>query len=163
MKVLIVSDSHGYDEEVKRCIDKENAEGEIDCLIHLGDVENDGEQIKSWVNGPVIMVAGNCDSGYGHPTSKTFRLGHHKVFAVHGHKHDVNISMQYLEYTALQYGCDIVMFGHTHCPWKKMDTELTVLNPGSIAFPRQAGKKPTYMVMEMDMLSGEYTVELKYL
>ena len=42
------------------------------------------------------------------------------------------------------------MFGHTHRPYLSQEEGLTVLNPGSLSFPRQDGRKPTYMLMEID-------------
>ena len=45
-------------------------------------------------------------------------------------------------------GFNIVMYGHTHRPSIDMsDPEVTVINPGSLAYPRQEGRRPTYIVM----------------
>ena len=45
---------------------------------------------------------------------------------------------------------DIVMFGHTHKPYLERRGDLTVLNPGSLSFPRQEGRRPSYMLMDLD-------------
>ncbi len=42
------------------------------------------------------------------------------------------------------------MYGHTHKPSLSVEDGVMVLNPGSIAYPRQAGRKATYMVMEIE-------------
>ena len=47
-------------------------------------------------------------------------------------------------------GKDIVMFGHTHRPLIDIHEDITLINPGSISYPRQEGKKPTYITMEID-------------
>ncbi|MCD7737399.1 MAG: metallophosphoesterase family protein, partial [Lachnospiraceae bacterium] len=40
-------------------------------------------------------------------------------------------------------------FGHTHRPFiDESDPELTILNPGSLSFPRQEGHRPSYILME---------------
>ena len=57
---------------------------------------------------------------------------------------------------------DIVMFGHTHKPYFSQKDGLTVLNPGSLSYPRQDGRKPSYMVMEIDE-EGKAHYEQKYL
>ncbi len=43
-----------------------------------------------------------------------------------------------------------VMFGHTHRPFFEEMDEIIVLNPGSLSFPRQEGRKGSYMIMETD-------------
>ena len=56
-------------------------------------------------------------------------------------------------------GAQIAMFGHTHKPYLDIRENITVLNPGSLSFPRQDGRKPSYMLMELDR-EGEahYTI-----
>ena len=45
---------------------------------------------------------------------------------------------------------DIVMFGHTHKPYLDMGEDITVLNPGSLSYPRQVGRKGSYMILEIN-------------
>ncbi len=45
---------------------------------------------------------------------------------------------------------DIIMFGHTHRPYFEERDGITVLNPGSLSFPRQEGRKSSYMILETD-------------
>ena len=45
---------------------------------------------------------------------------------------------------------DICIFGHTHRPTLFKKNNVTMMNPGSIAYPRQIGKKPTYGLIEID-------------
>ena len=44
----------------------------------------------------------------------------------------------------------IAVFGHTHRPLIDNEGNLTLLNPGSLCYPRQMGRKPTYLLMEID-------------
>ena len=57
---------------------------------------------------------------------------------------------------------DIVMYGHTHCPCLEQTPELTILNPGSLSLPRQAGRAPSYIMMELDR-EGEAHYTICYL
>ena len=58
MRVLIISDSHGKNDDVKNVIKQA---GPIDMLIHLGDIERGPEYISSLVQCPVYLISGNND------------------------------------------------------------------------------------------------------
>ena len=45
---------------------------------------------------------------------------------------------------------DIVMYGHTHYPHLDRGDDITLLNPGSLTYPRQEGRAKTFMIMELD-------------
>ena len=42
------------------------------------------------------------------------------------------------------------MYGHTHRPYLEQGGKVTILNPGSLSYPRQEGHRPSYMIMELD-------------
>lgn len=146
-RILVLSDSHGRDENVDRAMKQA---GRFDLMVHLGDIGYGYERIRSSTPAGVIIVAGNNDFTLDLPDSQVFPLGPHRVLAVHGHRHQVHFGTSSLERSAIQNNCDIVMFGHTHVPFKRQDEYLTLLNPGSISLPRQSGHKKTYMIIEMD-------------
>ena len=54
------------------------------------------------------------------------------------------------------------MFGHTHRPFFLQKDGMTILNPGSLSFPRQEGRRSSYMIMEVDE-DGKLSFEQKYL
>ena len=58
--------------------------------------------------------------------------------------------------------CQAVFFGHTHKPFLEDIGGILAVNPGSLTYPRQRGRKPSYAIMETDD-NGKLTVELKYL
>ena len=64
------------------------------------------------------------------------------------------------EATARQF--DIVMFGHTHRPLLEYGDAVIALNPGSLSYPRQEGKRPSYIIMDIDK-KGEAHFEIEYL
>ena len=54
------------------------------------------------------------------------------------------------------------MYGHTHKPFFEQKNGITVLNPGSLSFPRQEGRKGSYMLMEISP-DGSLTYDQRYL
>ena len=58
--------------------------------------------------------------------------------------------MDYLRQIAVENHYDIVMFGHTHVPFIQIENDLTILNPGSLSYPRQEDRMPTFLIMEID-------------
>lgn len=160
MKVLIVSDTHGREQNLAEALEQT---GPIDQLIHLGDVEGGAEHIRELAgDAPAAIIAGNNDFFCHLPNERIFTLGGHRIFMTHGHGYFVHSGTLYLKREARKKGADIVMFGHTHKPYMEEDNELLVLNPGSLSLPRQEGHRPTYIVMEIAD-DGQISYELCYL
>ena len=160
MKVLIVSDTHGREQNLAEALEQT---GPIDQLIHLGDVEGGAEHIRELAGeAPAAIIAGNNDFFCDLPNERIFTLGGHRIFMTHGHGYFVHSGTLYLKREARKKGADIVMFGHTHKPYMEEDNELLVLNPGSLSLPRQEGHRPTYIVMEIAD-DGQISYELCYL
>ncbi len=159
MKILIVSDTHGREKNLKEVLEKT---GPIDRLIHLGDVEGDEESIRSLVHAPVDMVAGNNDYCTDQPLERIVQLGKYRALLTHGHTYYVYRGPERLVRAAVEKGVDIAMFGHTHCPCLEQWPELTLLNPGSLSLPRQEGREPSYILMEIDR-EGEAHYTICYL
>ena len=160
MKVLIVSDTHGREQNLAEALEKT---GSIDQLIHLGDVEGGAEHIRELAgDAPAAIIAGNNDFFCDLPNERIFTLGGHRIFMTHGHGYFVHSGTLYLKREARKKGADMVMFGHTHKPYMEEDNELLVLNPGSLSLPRQEGHRPTYIVMEIAD-DGQISYELCYL
>ena len=158
MKILIVSDTHGrhgnLDEVLKR-------EGKIDMLIHLGDLEDDEHYIEAIAEWPVHMISGNNDFFSRLPDEKEIRIGKYKVFMTHGHGYYVSVNMRRLQDAAKTRGVDIVLFGHTHKPYIDVEGDLKVINPGSLSYPRQEGRRASYVVMDINA-NGNAEFELKF-
>ena len=51
---------------------------------------------------------------------------------------------------AIDRGVDIVLYGHTHRPVIDIDDDIIAVNPGSLSYPRQEGRQPSYAIMEID-------------
>lgn len=161
MKVLVVSDSHGRHDLLRKAIGQE---APIDMLIHAGDVEGDLDRIL----GPkreyeIHAVAGNMDWGTPDKSEDLFDMGGHKVFLTHGHRRGVSYTLANLRETAEEYGADVAIYGHTHMPALDVQNDITLLNPGSVSKPRQAGLKKTYAVIMINDKTGKMTVRFKSL
>lgn len=159
MKVLIVSDTHKSHRNLEKVLE---TVGNIDMFIHLGDVEGAEDYISALVDCPAHILGGNNDFFSVLPREEEFFIGDYHVFITHGHYYYVGMDEERLKMEARGRGADIVMYGHTHRPSFTKEEGLIVLNPGSIAYPRQAGRKPSYMIMEIDA-DGALHFDTKYI
>lgn len=150
MRILVVSDSHGRNDYVVQAVEQAERTGYIDVLIHLGDVEDDVEELESLIDGDTYIVAGNNDGGLALPDHMTIELCGKRIFLTHGHRYMVNYDLNRLGMFGTMNRMDIVMFGHTHYPYLDRGEDIMLLNPGSLAYPRQEGRARTFMLMEMD-------------
>lgn len=146
MRILVVSDTHGRHANLDRALEEA---GEIDAFIHLGDVEGGEDYINAVVNCEKHMVRGNNDFFSDLPRDEEFYLGKHKVFITHGHAYYVSLDPEYIFEEGMSRKTDIIMFGHTHRPYFEQKDGITLINPGSLSFPRQENRKGSYMVMEI--------------
>ncbi len=147
MKILIVSDTHGRISNFMECIRKVSP---IDMLIHCGDIEGQEEEIREIAGCETHIVSGNNDYFSMLPREEEFMAGKYKVFLTHGHGYGVSMGTDRIVEEALSRGADIVIFGHTHKPLNEKINGVRVLNPGSLSYPRQDGRRPSYMIMEFD-------------
>ena len=150
MKILIVSDTHRKDEMLRMVIAKEHP---FDMLIHLGDTEGSEDYFREWVRNDrceIHVVRGNNDFFSLSQMEKEILIGPYRAFLTHGHVYGVTMSLSRLEDEARDRCADIAMFGHSHRPCvERRDDGFVMLNPGSLAYPRQKGRQPSYIVMKM--------------
>lgn len=147
MKILIMSDTHGFNESMWDVLKEEKP---YDMVVHCGDLEGAEEELRSRVNCELHMVSGNNDFSVGLSRVDVFRIGRYKVLLVHGHKYRIYGDLTPLYYLARENEADIVMFGHLHVPIVRQEGGVTLLNPGSLTYPRQSDHQRTYIVMTID-------------
>ncbi len=157
MRILIVSDTHGQLREYNEVLKKTKP---IDYLIHAGDVEEQESAVAGAAGCPSTIVRGNNDFLTDLRYDEVVELGNHRIFVTHGHLYGVSMDTAMLRDEAISLECDIAVFGHTHRPLiDQSDPRLTLLNPGSLALPRQEGREPSYIMMEIDRMGeAHYTV-----
>lgn len=146
MKVLIVSDTHRLNNLYMDLLLKEKP----DMVIHCGDSEGSEYFLTKAADCPVHIVQGNCDYACNLPKELLVKIGSHTVWVVHGHMYRVSFGTEYLIEEALDRGADVVFYGHTHRPYLEKEKGVTVCNPGSLSYPRQEGKRSSYVLMELE-------------
>lgn len=159
MKILVVSDTHGRDRELETAVERE---APFDKLIHCGDVEGREIFIEALADCPCCIVAGNNDFFCDLPREQEITIGGKKALVTHGHYYGVSIDLSGIADEARSRGCEIAFFGHTHKPVVAQKNGVLVINPGSLAYPRQSGCKSSYVILNTD-IRGNIDAQIKYL
>ena len=145
MTLLIVSDTHGRSDRLKRLFDMHK---NVDALIFLGDGLSDLDRagVQNY-NFTVFAVKGNCDALGGSLLTicareeLTFNFEGVNFYALHGHTRQVKSSLMRAVYAADEKGVDVLLFGHTHEPLLtyisseeyNLSRPIYAFNPGSLA------------------------------
>lgn len=158
MKILIVSDTHKHEENLKKVLKRI---GEIDCFIHLGDSEGREGYIKKLIDCQSYFVAGNNDYFSDLDRELEIQLGDFDVLLTHGHQYQVEFTSEHVADEARDRGMHIVMYGHTHRPSIDYFDDVVALNPGSLSYPRQDGRRASFIIMEIDK-RGDYHFTVNY-
>ena len=158
-KYLVVSDTHGRDDIFFDVLDIEEP---LDGIIHCGDFEGSEGKFALAANCPVYFVSGNNDFFSSLSRELDFELDGHNFFVTHGHHFLVSMDLENIKSEAVARGADVVIFGHTHKPVAKNIDGIYLFNPGSLSYPRQEGRRPSYLLLSIDD-DGEITYEIKYL
>lgn len=159
MKIMVVSDSHGRVENIRKAYAKVKP---VDLFIHLGDVEDDQSEIESFIPCRKEFVRGNCDFFSRNPDDKVIEVCGKKILLTHGHRHGAGYGTEELEEAGRKSGAAIVMYGHTHMPLLTYNEDVILFNPGSISKPRQDGCRPVFGIVEINQ-KGEVLFNYVYL
>ena len=161
MKVLIVSDTHGHDENLERAVMMETP---FDMLVHCGGCgwAEDDFYRTLLLDCPCCIVAGNNDFFSDLPREEEIELDGNKVLVTHGNYYGVSMDISGVAEEAKSRDCDAVFFGHTHKPVIEEIDGVLAINPGSLSYPRQHGRKPSYVLLETDK-DRKMSAEIKYL
>ena len=131
MKFIVFSDSHGVADNMIRAVEIEKP----DLCFFLGDGERDLDTLqKRFPTLPVNAVRGNCDVFSTLPQTLVCAAGGLKIFATHGHLYGVKHDPIFRDLceAALASDADVVLFGHTHDPFRDFTMGMVLMNPGSI-------------------------------
>ncbi len=145
MKILVISDTHGYIDRVAEALRRERP---VDAVIHCGDIEGQEHMLEKIAGCPCYMVTGNNDWASHLKREITTSFDNVRVFITHGHRYGVSLGNERIREEADSRQVDLCLFGHTHRPVVETSGGLTLMNPGSLSYPRQAGRKPTYGIIE---------------
>lgn len=162
MDILIVSDTHGRRDRMKKLLDRTNP----GVLLFLGDGLGDLSVVPDTVT--VRAVRGNCDViGRDVPEARVEDFGACRVFMTHGHRFGVKSHVETVAVAALNTDADVLLYGHTHVPFERtlpagfslgdriLQKPLLIFCPGSLGDPRDG--TPTFgtlTVRQNDILAG---------
>ena len=135
MKILVFSDSHSSLRFMRECVHAINP----DCILHLGDMFEDGQIIAQENPGVLFyQVPGNCDAFRCSPEQPEVlipRIGGVDFFMTHGHRHFVKQYTHLLLQAARAQRVAAVLYGHTHEEVCTREYDgLWVMNPGSCGY-----------------------------
>lgn len=150
-KILILSDIHGSLTWLRKAMERYRAERAGDILL-LGDelyhgprnplpdgyAPKDVAQMLNTYADRILAVRGNCDSEADEmvldfPILSTYSqvlAGCRRLFLTHGHVCGPS------RLPRLRAG-DVFFYGHTHVPVARREGEIFIVNPGSIALPKE--------------------------
>ena len=147
MKIGIVSDSHGDTRAIDTMLAHPAAQG-VERWFFAGDILPDAEYLAITTGLPVEKVAGNNDwPDVTVPDTRVTEAAGHRILLTHGHRFGVQYTTHILEQAAGEVKADFIIYGHTHMA-ELVIGAVTVLNPGSIARPRDESRG-SFMVAEL--------------
>jgi putative phosphoesterase len=143
MKILIMSDSHGWSKQVSEVVERHQSE--VDAMFHCGDSELHPEapELKG-----LVVVQGNCDMGFDFSEEKFESVQGVNVYVTHGHLYNVKMKMDPITYRGEEMKADIVCFGHSHIATSFQQNGVVYINPGSLRLPIRP-KEQTYCICEV--------------
>lgn len=158
MKILIVSDTHGY---IDNIIDMVKREEKPDMIFHLGDYVKDGIKIGKELKIPTKIVRGNGDYSEDYFNyEEIVEVKGKKIFLTHGHKYNVNFSIDRLYYRGKELNADYILFGHTHVPIISTLDNMIIMNPGSSHLPRTRDKEKTFGIINIGKNKEEKIIKI---
>lgn len=151
MRIAVISDTHG---RVNKCIYALEKMGNIDAIIHLGDVYDDSEDISDYFTSvPVYGVNGNCGLSFRGDSERLLEISGKRFFIAHGHMYDVKRGLSAFAKKVKQVCADIGLFGHTHLCFNDIVDGIHLFNPGSASSPARG--ECTIGIIEIT--NGEFT------
>lgn len=136
MRAIVLSDIHGSDTMLRTMLEKAwETIGPVDAYFCLGDGLRDFERVEGLLRARdpralMYAVKGNNDFGVDAPYSMVVRFGGVNIYMTHGHREGVKQTLVALDRAAVEAGCAVALYGHTHCA--DVETRRAMLvNPGA--------------------------------
>lgn len=152
MKIAIISDTHGYIDEVIKRLRK----NPVDLIIHLGDYCNDALEIEKLTGIKTYVVRGNNDYTYSGniPNDLIISIKGLKFFITHGHRYGVYWGIDKVLEKAKALDVQIALYGHSHIYFNEKIDGVWIINPGSPTYPR-GGDKKSFVVLDLETMNLE--------
>jgi len=141
MKILIVSDSHLYNDELQAVT--EYYKGRVDLMVNCGDtaLPVDHEILRPFD----YVVKGNHDLA----DFPVFTI-HNDIMITHGHYFNVYAGYDELVRLCRDNECRYCFHGHTHVPTHQVVDGIHFVNPGAIMMNRGSYGFATYALAGLD-------------
>ena len=147
MKVLVIADTHAQDDAFLEVLSREQP---FDALLHAGDFEGSEFVYRELTDVPFYYVAGNNDFFTDAPNEQVVTLMGCRIFMTHGHMRDADFGYDKIVAEARRRRAKIAIFGHTHIPVAQIQSGVLLLNPGSLSWPRQEGRRFSYITLTLE-------------
>lgn len=142
MRILVVSDTHGNEQNLRRAL---LAQPTSEIVIHLGDGEEELERVKrSFPEKMFLQVKGNCDFISSLPAAGEYTAEGVKIFYTHGHYYSVKSGLYTIVCAAREKKAQVLLYGHTHQALTDYEDGLYIMNPGSLS-----GWKASYGILDI--------------
>ncbi len=158
MKILVFSDSHANISYMKDIITA--CKDDTSLIVHLGDMCSDYKKIKSlFPDIPSVGVKGNNDFFEVDIESEyIYDLEGVKCLFTHGHQYAVKSGIAGISARARALKADLVVFGHTHRPFKETHGQTLFFNPGTVG----QGSQVTFGILHIEKFSIVSSEILRY-
>lgn len=140
MKILVVSDSHLYNDHLIRILDL--YQNSVDLMIHCGDSSLPIDD--SIINRFDIVVKGNHDDA-----DFPIFIKYQDICVTHGHYYHVYYGYDELITLCQEQNCHICFHGHTHVPTIQVYQDITFINSGSVMINRGSYGYGTYAIVNI--------------
>ena len=153
MKIGLVSDTHGNNENILQAVELFNQEG-VGYVLHAGDFADEAAAslFRRLTDAGFIAVSGNCDFSGGIKTAVRCFGGAYHESCFRGSISDKKILMAHMPSTLRRYidrdDFDLAVFGHTHRPECREEGGTLFVNPGSLS-----SAEPCVMIVDLDEMS----------
>ncbi len=174
MKLLVLSDTHGRSDRVKKLLE---THGDADTVCFLGDGIRDISREDCRRQGQALVcVQGNCDLFFGgekeYSSELLLNLGEYTVMMMHGHLHWVKSGLDRAIRHAAEKGANVLLYGHTHIAEERylpegstiggrvLERPMWIMNPGSLG--ESGSGNPSYGLVQIrngQILLSHGTVE----
>lgn len=155
MRIGVISDTHGlFDESIRSIFDG------VDAIIHAGDIGKLEVIDRLEQIAPVFAVEGNNDDFRTLPNERVEELAGRRVLIRHifGELHQLKAGDKKI---VEQLRPDIVVFGHSHRPYRQMLGQTMLFNPGS-AGPRRFSLPRTVGMLSLKPSGAEARIITLY-
>ena len=186
VRILLLSDSHGNPHIMQSVISSFGSQCDALCfcgdgildLVETLEVCFSDSEFQNKFPPVLYFVRGNGDNSTSTiftdqrllisvPDFQEVSVAGKKIFLTHGHRYGVYYGLKDLRAEALERGCNVVFYGHTHVPnlQKSQVTRnghkesIEILNPGSCSQAR-GGMPNTIAIIEIN--SSEEKIGCQY-